>query len=116
MQKEETEGVHVGMHFSQTVNMQDASLNQLREHIKQVMIPLLIKTFQCRLGEEGYEQLKLLDQDLQHLQQWISQCRVQVEKALSDAVSVQKLGSLRAVSIEKNTSSSWWRNFLSRKE
>ena len=36
-------------HFSQAGAINDPSLNQLRDQIKKVMIPLLIKTFQLKL-------------------------------------------------------------------
>lgn len=88
--------------FSQVGNMEDPSLNQLRDHIKKVMIPLLIKSFQLKLelsqsislpsrlhlakqkhsSEEIVQQLQQLDKDLQVLVLWCQSCRKQVEKAL----------------------------------
>jgi hypothetical protein len=82
--------------------MEDPSLNQLRDHIKKVMIPLLIKSFQLKLelsqaislpsrlhpakqkhsSEEIIQQLQQLDKDLQVLVLWCQSCRKQVEKAL----------------------------------
>lgn len=88
--------------FSQAGNIGDPSLNQLRDQIKKVMIPLLIKTFQLKLEhnqalsmpsrlqnnpcrrsrEEIVEQLHQLDQDVKMLQLWCQSCRGQIQKAL----------------------------------
>src|SRR5579863_130269 len=88
--------------FSQVGSMEDPSLNQLRDHIKKVMIPLLIKSFQLKLelsqaislpsrlqpikqkhsSEEIIEQLKQLDKDLQVLLLWCQSCRNQIQKAI----------------------------------
>jgi hypothetical protein len=95
-----TEGYHA--QFTQAGSMQDLSLNQLRDHIKRVMIPLLIKSFQLKLelsqaislpsrlqvsrlkhsSEEIIEQLKQMDKDLQVLLLWGQSCRNQIQKAL----------------------------------
>lgn len=88
--------------FSHAGSLEDPSLNQLRDHIKKTMIPLLIKSFQLKLelsqatslpsrlqpvkekqsSEEIIEQLKQLDKDLQVLILWCQSCRKQVEKAM----------------------------------
>ncbi len=88
--------------FSQAGAIDDLSLNQLRDHIKKVMIPLLIKSFQLKLelsqaislpsrlqpvkqkhsSEEIIAQLKQLDKDLQVLLLWCQSCRNQIQKAL----------------------------------
>jgi hypothetical protein len=88
--------------FSQAGAIDDLSLNQLRDHIKKVMIPLLIKSFQLKLElsqaislpsrlqpvkqkqsfEEIIAQLKQLDKDLQVLLLWCQSCRNQIQKAL----------------------------------
>jgi hypothetical protein len=88
--------------FSQAGSIDDLSLNQLRDHIKKVMIPLLIKSFQLKLElsqamsppsrlqpvkqkhscEEIIEQLKQLDRDLQVLMLWCQSCRNQIQKAI----------------------------------
>jgi hypothetical protein len=88
--------------FSQAGSMDDLSLNQLRDHIKKVMIPLLIKSFQLKLelsqaislpsrlqpvkpkqsSDEIIAQLKQLDKDLQVLMLWCQSCRNQIQKAI----------------------------------
>jgi hypothetical protein len=88
--------------FSQAGAIDDQSLNQLRDHIKKVMIPLLTKSFQLKLelsqaislpsrlqpikqkqsSEEIIAQLKQLDKDLQVLLLWCQSCRNQIQKAL----------------------------------
>jgi hypothetical protein len=94
------EGHHA--QFSQAGAIDDQSLTQLRDHIKKVMIPLLIKSFQLKLelsqaislpsrlqpvkqkqsSEEIIEQLKQLDKDLQVLMLWCQSCRNQIQKAI----------------------------------
>lgn len=89
-------------HFTQAGQLNDPSLIQLRDQIKRVMIPLLIKTFQFKLElnqalslpsrlhsqknqrspEEIIEQLKILDNDLKMLFLWCQSCRSQIQKAL----------------------------------
>ena len=99
----EREQGEVGLaQFTQAGSMEDLSLNQLRDHIKRVMIPLLIKSFQLKLelsqaislpsrlqaarqkqsSEEIISQLKQLDKDLQVLVLWCQSCRNQVQKSL----------------------------------
>ena len=85
--------------------LSDHGLSQLREQIKNVMIPLLIKVFQLRLEvqqtatppsrlqsqkpkaslPELIEQLELLDNDLKLLQIWNQSCHTQIEKVLLEA-------------------------------
>lgn len=85
-------------------NLTDPGLSQLKEQVKQVMIPLLIRIFQLRLEvqqaesppsrilnykstpslEDLEKQLKQLDQDLALLQVWNQSCRTQIEKVLSE--------------------------------
>jgi|SRR5579871_3610067 len=97
-------------HFVQAGTLSDPSLNQLRDQIKKVMIPLLIKTFQYKLElsqslslpsrlqhqkykrspEEIVEQLKTLDNDLKVLLLWCQSCRSQIQKALSVPEEEQK--------------------------
>ena len=89
--------------FSQAGSIDDLSLNQLRDHIKKVMIPLLIKSFQLKLelsqaislpsrlqpvkpkqsSDEIIAQLKQLDKDLQVLMLWCQSCRNQIQKAIA---------------------------------
>lgn len=97
-------------HFTQTGTLNDPSLSQLRDQIKKVMIPLLIKTFQFKLElsqslslpsrlqsqknqrspEEIIEQLKTLDNDLKVLLLWCQSSRSQIQKALSVPEEEQK--------------------------
>lgn len=96
--------------FAQAGKLNDPSLIQLRDQIKKVMIPLLIKTFQFKLElsqslslpsrlqtqknnrtpEEIVEQLKTLDNDLKVLFLWCQSCRSQIQKALSVPEEEQK--------------------------
>lgn len=97
-------------HFTQTGALSEPSLGQLRDQIKKVMIPLLIKTFQCKLElsqslslpsrlqsnknphtpKEIEEQLKTLDNDLKVLLLWCQSCRSQIHKALTPPEEEQK--------------------------
>ncbi len=97
-------------HFTQAGPLKEPSLSQLRDQIKKVMIPLLIKTFQFKLElsqslslpsrlhsqknqrspEEILEQLKTLDNDLKVLLLWCQSCRSQIQKALSVTEEEQK--------------------------
>lgn len=98
------------VHFVQAGALSDPSLGQLRDQIKKVMIPLLIKTFQYKLElnqslgfpsrlqsqknqrspEEIVEHLKTLDNDLKVLLLWCQSCRSQIQKALSSSGEEQK--------------------------
>ncbi len=97
-------------HFVQAGTLNDPSLSQLRDQIKKVMIPLLIKTFQFKLElsqslslpsrlqsqknqrspEEIIEHLKTLDNDLKILLLWCQSCRSQIQKALCVPEEEQK--------------------------
>lgn len=84
-------------HFSQAGMLGDPTLSQLRDQIKKVMIPILIKIFQFKLdlskvtqnpknspaAETIIEQLKILDNDLKVLFLWCQSSRKQIHKALS---------------------------------
>ncbi|MBS0620096.1 MAG: hypothetical protein JSS61_01375 [Verrucomicrobia bacterium] len=92
-----------GPHTAHAGHIQDPSLNQLRDQIKKVMIPLLIKTFQLKLElghatslpsrlqkpqahsspEEVSNELASLDKDLKVLLLWCQSCRAQIQKALT---------------------------------
>ncbi len=105
-------------HFAQAGSLHDPSLSQLRDQIKKVMIPLLIKTFQFklelnqslslpsrlqsqknqRLPEEIAEHLKTLDNDLKVLLLWCQSCRSQIQKALISPADEQKSTVTAAVS------------------
>jgi len=97
-------------YFTQAGALRDPSLNQLRDQIKKVMIPLLIKTFQLKLelsqtlslpsrlqslkdqrsSEEVLEQLRTLDNDLKVLLLWCQSSRSQIQKALKTPEEEQK--------------------------
>ncbi len=97
-------------HFSQTGSLNEPALSQLRDQIKKVMIPLLIKTFQLKLElnqslslpsrlqnlknrrspDEVMEQLRTLDSDLKMLLLWCQSCQSQIQKALSVPEEEQK--------------------------
>jgi hypothetical protein len=96
-------------HFVQAGALNDLSLSQLRDQIKKVMIPLLIKTFQFKLElsqslslpshlqsqknpspEEIVAHLKTLDNDLKVLLLWCQSCRSQIQKALCVPEEEQK--------------------------
>lgn len=108
-------------HFVQAGTLSDPSLIQLRDQIKKVMIPLLIKTFQFKLElsqslslpsrlkhqnkrspEEIVEQLKTLDNDLKILLLWCQSCRSQIQKALSVPEEEQKNSVNASVPISDN--------------
>ena len=97
-------------YFTQAGPLNDPSLSQLRDQIKKVMIPLLIKTFQLKLElsqslslpsrlhssknqrslEEVQDQLKTLDGDLKVLLLWCQSCQTQIQKALKLPEEEQK--------------------------
>lgn len=125
------------MQFSQLSSLQDHSLSQLRDHIKQVMIPMLIKTFQYQLDvlpgeremrkipfQDTVEQLRQLDRDLHNLEQWVQNCRSQMKKALDvascEGVTSKGLESTKRLedrlSPQTSSVSSWWRGFFLKKE
>lgn len=93
---------HKSPSYSQLGAISDPSLGSLRDHIKKVMIPMLIKIFQLKLElsqaislpsrlqpkskespEQITAQLKNLDEDLNLLRMWCESARNQVAKALS---------------------------------
>src|ERR1700722_791617 len=106
----ETEFSDSSQHFAQAGTLVDPSLSQLRDQIKKVMIPLLIKTFKYKLelsqslslpsrlksqknqrsSEEIIEHLKILDSDLKILLLWCQSCRSQIQKAMSVSEEDQK--------------------------
>jgi hypothetical protein len=97
------ESLEKSSHLTQTGPLNEPSLSQLRDQIKKVMIPLLIKTFQLKLEltqslslpsrlqnqsshrspKEILDQLKTLDNDLKGLLLWCQSCRSQIHKALT---------------------------------
>ncbi len=103
------------VHFSQLGDLQEGSLKELREQIKKVMIPLLIKTFQSQIDspealQEEIEQLKSLDRDLYTLQQWCQSCRSQIHKALSPPEEERKSFVTRfTATVSPAAVKSWWK-------
>ena len=107
--------------FSQTSTLKEPALSQLRDQIKKVMIPLLIKTFQLKLElsqalslpsrlqsqknqrspDQITQQLKTLDADLKVLLLWCQSCRSQIHKALAVPEEEQK-STIAASSSEAN--------------
>ena len=89
----------------------DQGLFLLREHTKNVMIPLLIKVFQIRLEaqqiaeppsrlssakpktslNELLEQLSRLDEDLKLQYLWVESTRTQIEKIISELKQIQPI-------------------------
>ena len=97
----------------------DANLSQLREQVKKVMIPLLIKIFELKLAaqqakspssrlnkqsqespKEIREQLLNLEEDIKLLHLWCQSCQKQIEKALNETEKVGET-SLRNAASEK---------------
>lgn len=95
--------------YSQAGTIGDASLSGLRDQIKNIMIPMLIKIFQLKLElsqsislpsrlqnmqrespESTLAELQKLDEDLKLLALWCQSCRNQVSKALSIPEEEQK--------------------------
>ncbi len=100
---------HKSPFYSQLGAISDPSLGSLRDHIKKVMIPMLIKIFQLKLElsqsislpsrlqpkskespEQITAQLKSLDEDLHLLRMWCDSARNQVAKALNICEEEQK--------------------------
>ncbi len=98
--------------YSQLGTIADPSLSMLRDQIKKVMIPMLIKIFQLKLElsqaislpsrlqpkakespEEITSQLKNLDEDLKLLILWCENSRHQISKALSASEEEHKSAS-----------------------
>lgn len=86
-------------YFSQIGVIQDSSLMELRDQIKNVMLPLLLKVFQYKIHinkeimfNTPYEtianeksiihKLKLLDKDIKTLMMWCQTCNKQIQEAL----------------------------------
>lgn len=86
--------------FSQIGTMQDPSLSQLKEQIKNIMLPLLLKIFQLKIHvnqeiiidtqtstgddeESSIQKLKLLDNDLKMLIRWCQTCIKQMQEVMN---------------------------------
>jgi hypothetical protein len=109
MQEQKTHPSETTTHHTDIKNcsispISDPSLAMLREQIKSIMIPLLIKVFHikleaqqsssppCRLTnkvseskvEELKSQLENLDEDLRMISVWCQSCRNQIQKVLDE--------------------------------
>lgn len=88
--------------YTQAGTIADLSLGGLRDHIKKIMIPMLIRIFQLKLElsqsislpsrlqrmdkdspDVTLNEIKKLDEDLKLLILWCQSCRNQIGKALS---------------------------------
>ncbi len=88
--------------YTQAGTIVDPSLGGLRDHIKKIMIPMLIRIFQLKLElsqsislpsrlqrmdkdspDTTLNEIKKLDEDLKLLILWCQSCRNQIGKALS---------------------------------
>ena len=97
--------------YTQAGTIVDPSLSGLRDQIKKIMIPMLIKIFQFKLElsqsislpsrlqraekespDETLNELKKLNEDLKLLVLWCQSCRNQISKALSLPDEEQKEG------------------------
>lgn len=109
--------------YSQLGAISEPSLSALRDQIKTVMIPMLIKIFQLKLemsqaiglpsrfqskGKETPEQitaqLKSLDEDLKLLMMWCESSRNQIAKAISIPEEDQKNTTTATASSSANPS------------
>jgi NACalpha-BTF3-like transcription factor len=112
-----------GASYSQLGAISEPSLSALRDQIKTVMIPMLIKIFQLKLemsqavslpsrfqskGKETPEQitahLKSLDEDLKLLMMWCESSRNQIAKAISLPEEEQKNATKATASSSGNPS------------
>jgi len=127
--------------FTQAGSLNDPSLGRLRDEIKRVMIPLLIKTFQCkqelsqslsipsrlqnkknqRPPEEILQQLRNLDEDLKVLLLWCQSCRSQIHKALNTEEEQKKniaptesaaVSTTKSVKDAVSRQKPWWKKLL----
>lgn len=111
-------------YFSQIGTMQDSSLNQLREQIKNVMLPLLLKVFQLKIhlskeimlgtkesdGESIIHKLKLLDKDLKTLMMWCQACIKQIQEALNIDPQTSRFKKLHSDPLDPSNKR-WWYKF-----
>ncbi|MGL5263129.1 MAG: hypothetical protein ACRDAI_00895 [Candidatus Rhabdochlamydia sp.] len=101
-------------YFSQIGTMQDPSLIQLREQIKNVMLPLLLKVFQLKIHpstedheESSVQKLKLLDKDIKTLMLWCQTCIKQMQEALN--IDLENSGFKKLYSDPQNHfNKRWW--------
>jgi hypothetical protein len=115
-------------YFSQIGTMQDSSLTQLREQIKNVMLPLLLKVFQLKIhinkeimldalpitegGDEGstVHKLKLLDKDIKTLMMWCQACIKQIQEALNIDPQNSRFKQLHSDFLDPSNKG-WWYKF-----
>lgn len=92
---------------SKLSTISDANLSELKNQIKKVMIPLLIKIFELKLAAQQSNipsrllkkttespaeiraKLQQLGEDLQLLHLWVISCKNQIEKALNETETKQ---------------------------
>lgn len=130
MQKESLSSTDLSSKFSQVGNITDASLNSLRDQIKNVMIPLLIKIFQLKLElnqamslpsrlqtksngspAELLAELTQLDEDLKSLELWCESARNQIAKAKSIPGEERSPPSFSTTN-PTTPPKKWWRSLL----
>jgi hypothetical protein len=104
-------------HFSQSGSIQELSLTQLREQIKKVMIPLLIKAVQSQMDledTEAYDQLLLLDRDLKNLQHWCQNCRSQIQIVLTPPTEEPRKFMINPdfLKAHPGIDKAWWKTLL----
>ena len=108
-------------YFSQIGVIQDSSLLRLRDQIKDVMLPLLLKVFQCKIhinketilntpSETMHEEsiihkLKLLDKDIKTLMLWCQTCNKQIQEALNIDPENARFKSLNLQELSRRH---WW--------
>ncbi|KAG6559521.1 hypothetical protein RHABOEDO_000610 [Candidatus Rhabdochlamydia oedothoracis] len=114
-------------YFSQIGIMQDPSLTQLREQIKNVMLPLLLKVFQLKIhinkeialnaspitegdGESIIHKLKLLDKDIKTLMMWCQACIEQIQEALNIDPQNSRFKQLHSDFLD-SSNKRWWHKF-----
>lgn len=112
--------------FSQIGTMQDPSLTQLREQIKNIMLPLLLKIFQLKIhinkeimldtpsitsdGESTIHKLKLLDKDIKTLMMWCQACVKQIQEALNVDPQNSRFKQLHPDFLD-SSNKRWWHKF-----
>lgn len=114
-------------YFSQIRTMQDSSLTQLREQIKNVMLPLLLKIFQLKIqinkeimlnpisitennGESIIHKLKILDKDIKTLMMWCETCIKQIQEALNIDPKNLRFKQLDSDFLD-SSNKRWWYKF-----
>lgn len=114
-------------YFSQIGTIQDPSLTQLREQIKNVMLPLLLKVFQLKIHvnkettidtqintedneESNIQKLKLLDKDIKTLMLWCQTCIKQMQEATNIDPENSRFKKL-SPDPQNHFNKRWWHKF-----